>query len=299
MRSWQSFLVECLLKLTRNKFDPGPYLAKKKIENQAPYVLPTKLQRKYGILKSNRYSIDTYLLKSPAEPNQRQILFLPGGGYTEQPLMWHWRFLHRLAQQLNGTITVPIYPKAPTYDYKETFAQVLPIYKDLLTKTSPDRIVIMGDSAGGGLTLALSQLILCEGLPQPGNIILLSPWLDVSLSHPEVAAMDRKEPMLNLQLLIESGKAYAGKSSTNDYLVSPINGPLQGLGNISLFIGTHEFFLPDARRLKARADREKVAINYYEYPKMNHVFPVFPIPEAKRAMRQIIDIITHDRPRHP
>lgn len=293
MRSWQSFLVECLLKLTRNKAEPGPYLTQKKIDNQMPYVLPSKLQRKYNIVKSNAYAIDTYLLHSPSRADERQILFLPGGGYIEQPLVWHWRFLHRLSQQLNGTITVPIYPKAPTYDHKETFAQVLPIYKDLLTKTSPDNIVIMGDSAGGGLTLALSQLLLNEGIPQPSNIILLSPWLDISLSDPEVAAMDAKEPMLNLKLLIESGKAYAGSSSTSDYLVSPINGPLQGLGKITLFIGTHEFFLPDARRFKARADQESVAINYYEYPKMNHVFPVFPIPEAKRAMKQIIAVIQH------
>jgi acetyl esterase/lipase len=149
----------------------------------------------------------------------------------------------------------------------------------------------MGDSAGGGLALALSQLLLKEGISQPGNIILLSPWLDVTLNNPKIAALKKFDPMLNLKLLIEAGKTYAGDTPTSNYLVSPINGPIQGLGKISIFIGTHELFLPDARKFKARAKREKVDINYFEYPKMNHVFPVLPIPEARLAMKQIIDII--------
>ncbi|WP_270167794.1 alpha/beta hydrolase [Paenibacillus sp. SYP-B4298] len=292
MRSWQSFLIEWLLKLTRKNVNPATYLEKKRIENESPYKLPARLQRKYNIMKTSSYSMDTYLMKSSSEPSTRQILFLPGGGYTEQPLLWHWRFLHQLTQKLDCTITVPIYPKAPNHDYKESFAKVLPIYQDLLTKAAPEDIVIMGDSAGGGLSLALAQLLLEEGIPQPGNIILLSPWLDIALNHPDIAALEKKEPMLNLKLLIETGKVYAGGTKRSHYLLSPINGPLRSLGKITLFIGTHEFFLPDARKFKARADKENVHINYFEYPKMNHVFPVFPIPEARRAMQQIIDTIT-------
>lgn len=291
MRSWQSFFVELLLKLTRNRMDPATFLEKRRMEEKSPYVLPENLQRKYGIKKSNSYSIDTYLLKSSTNPEAKQILFIPGGGYTDHPLIWHWRFLYGLTQKLNATITVPIYPKAPVHQYQESFEKVLPIYKDLLTKTSPENIVIMGDSAGGGFSLALSQLLLKEGIPQPGNIILLSPWLDITLQHPDIAAMDKSEPMLNLNLLIEAGKAYAGDTPTSNYLLSPINGPLKGLGKITVFIGTHEFFLPDARKFKVLAQQQNVEINYFEYPEMNHVFPVFPIPEAKRAMQQIVDII--------
>ncbi len=291
MRSWQSFIVENLIKILVKQENPDVYLERKKIEDNSNYILPTKLQQKYKITKVDSYLLDTYLLKSPSKSDTRQILYLPGGGYVEQPLMWHWRFLYNLSQKLNGTITVPIYPKAPNHQYDEVFEKVLPIYRDLLTKTSPENIVIMGDSAGGGLSLALSQLLLKEGLPQPGNIVLLSPWLDITLSHPEIESMKKNEPMLNLKLLIESGKTYAGDTDRSNYLLSPINGPLKGLGKITLFIGTHEFFLPDARKFKKLAEKEKLDINYFEYPKMNHVFPVLPIPEAKRAMQQIVDIL--------
>lgn len=214
-----------------------------------------------------------------------------GGGYIEQPLSWHWRFLYKLIQNLNGTICVPVYPKAPNHDYKEAFKKVLPIYKDLLTKVPPENIVLMGDSAGGGFALALAQFLLKNDISQPGNIILLSPWLDITLSHPDIATMARKEPMLDAKLLIEVGKIYAGEAETSNYLLSPMNGPIQGLGKISLFVGTHELFLPDARKFKGLAEKEKVKINYFEYPQMNHVFPVFPIPEAKKSMQQMINII--------
>lgn len=290
-RSWQSFIIERLIKIVIKQYEPSVYLKKKKIENASPYVLPDNLRRKYNIRKIHTYSLDTYMLKSPSLAEKRQILFFHGGGYMDQPLMWHWSFLHRLSQRLNGTITVPIYPKAPNHQYSEGFEQVLPIYKDLLTKASPDNIVIMGDSAGGGFALALSQLLLNEGIPQPGNIILLSPWLDITLSNPKIEVLKKVDPMLNLRLLIETGKIYAGDTDRSNYLLSPINGPLRGLGKITLFIGTHELFLADARRFRAIAKRENVEINYFEYPKMNHVFPVLPIPEADLAMKQMINII--------
>ncbi|WP_058304433.1 alpha/beta hydrolase fold domain-containing protein [Gorillibacterium timonense] len=291
MRSWQSFLVERLLFLNKKQINTSTYMEQRRIANETPYVLPAKLKQNYNILINNSYSLDTYMLKSALHPDTRQILYLHGGGYIEQPLSWHWRFLDKLSQKLNGTITVPVYPKAPNHQYKEAFEKVLPIYEDLLTKTSPDNIVLMGDSAGGGFALALAQLLLEKGIPQPGNIILLSPWLDISLQNPKITAMEAKEPMLDVNLLIEVGKTFAGDTKTSNFLLSPINGPLQGLGKISLFVGTHELFLPDARKFKTLADKEKVFIHYHEYPKMNHVFPVFPIPEAKKAMQKMIEII--------
>lgn len=294
MRSWQSFLVERLLLLNKKKINTAYYIEQKRIANQTPYVIPAKLQQKYHILKDNTYSLDTYILESTSEPHTRVILYLHGGGYIEQPLSWHWRFLYKLSQKVNGTIYVPVYPKAPNHNYKEAFEQVLPIYEYLLTKVQPENIVLMGDSAGGGFALALAQFLLENDISQPGNIILLSPWLDITLNHPDVATMESKEPMLDAKLLIEVGKIYAGEAVKSNYLLSPMNGPIQGLGKISLFIGTHELFLPDARKFKGLAEKEKVSINYFEYPQMNHVFPVFPIPEAKTAMQQMIDIIIKD-----
>ncbi|MEK4042616.1 alpha/beta hydrolase [Paenibacillus sp. FSL H8-0048] len=291
MRSIRSFLVERLLFLNKKKINAREYMEQRRAINSLPYVLPVKLQSKYKIFQDHRFPVDTYVLKSASQADAKQILFIHGGGYIEQPLVWHWHFVHKLTQHLNSTVYVPVYPKAPNYQVMDAVQSVLSVYKHLLENGKPENIVIMGDSAGGGLSLAFAQYLSEAGLPQPGNIILLSPWLDITLSNPEIAMMLDKEPMLDWETLVEAGKRYAGDLPGTHYLVSPIYGKLTNLGTLTLFIGTHEFFLPDARKFRELASRNSVNIHYYEYPKMNHVFPVFPIPEAKKALKQIIDII--------
>ncbi|WP_366296616.1 alpha/beta hydrolase [Paenibacillus sp. AN1007] len=291
MRSIRSFLVEMLLKMTKQKLDAKEFMEQRREMNSIPYEVPTKLKHKYNITKERSLPVDTYVLKSDSQSDHRIVLYLPGGGYVEQPLTWHWHFLNQLRKQLHCTVYVPVYPKAPDYQYMDAIESVLMVYQHLLKIAKPENIVIMGDSAGGGLSLAFAQYLLEQGLPQPKDIILLSPWLDITLSNPAVLAMIDKEPMLNWDMLVEAGKRYAGETPRSHYLVSPIHGEIKNLGKISLFIGTHEFFLPDARKFKEKAARQFVDINYFEYPKMNHVFPVFPIPEAKKALGQIVEII--------
>ncbi|WFR61052.1 alpha/beta hydrolase [Paenibacillus amylolyticus] len=291
MRSIRSFLVELLLRMTKQKLDVNEFMEKRGKSNSLPYEIPAKLKQKYNITKEHSLPVDTYMLKSKFRSGERIVLYLPGGGYVEQPLTWHWHFLHNLTEQLHCTVYAPIYPKAPNYQYMDAIESVRRVYEHVLKITEPENIVIMGDSAGGGLSLAFAQYLLEQGLPQPKDIILLSPWLDITLSNPEVITMIDQEPMLNWDMLVESGKRYAGETPRSHYLLSPIHGEIKSLGKISLFIGTHELFLPDARKFKEKAIRQSVDINYFEYPKMNHVFPVFPIPEAKKALKQIVDII--------
>ncbi|UPK46440.1 alpha/beta hydrolase [Paenibacillus pabuli] len=291
MRSIRSFLVEVLLRITKQKLDVNEFMEKRSKINSESYQVPAKLKQKYNITKDGSLPVDTYILKSDSRSDERIVLYLPGGGYVEQPLTWHWHFLYNLTEQSNCTVFAPIYPKAPNYQYTDAIESVLMVYQHLLKITKPESIVIMGDSAGGGLSLAFAQYLLDQGLPQPKDIILLSPWLDITLSNPQVLAMIDREPMLNWDMLVEAGKRYAGGTSRSHYLVSPIHGEIKNLGKISLFIGTHELFLPDARKFREKAARQSVDINYFEYPKMNHVFPVFPIPEAKKALKQIVDII--------
>ncbi|WP_244159209.1 alpha/beta hydrolase [Paenibacillus polysaccharolyticus] len=291
MRSIRSFLVEVLLRITKKKLDVNEFMEKRSQINSESYQVPAKLKQKYNITKDGNLPLDTYILKSNSRSDERIVLYLPGGGYVEQPLTWHWHFLHNLREQLNCTVFVPIYPKAPDNQYTAAIESVLKVYQHILKIAKPENMVIMGDSAGGGLSLAFAQYLLEQELPQPKDIILLSPWLDITLNNPQVLAMIDKEPMLNWDMLVEAGKRYAGETPRTHYLVSPIHGEIKNLGKISLFIGTHEFFLPDARKFREKAARQSVDINYFEYPKMNHVFPVFPIPEAKKALKQIVDII--------
>ncbi|MFD1450210.1 alpha/beta hydrolase fold domain-containing protein [Oceanobacillus sojae] len=299
MRSIQSWFAERLLTRLSNKNNftnhnlYAKFLKEKQIKNEKPYVLPKFIQRKFDIKKQKFDGMDYYIFNQEKNTSEKAILYLHGGGYIEQPSVFHWIFLGKIAKETKATIFVPIYPKAPNHQYNESFDKVLPIYEWILRTFGKDSITLMGDSAGGGFALALAQLLLEKKLSQPRHIILISPWLDITMKNPDASALERKDPMLGIYGLIEMGKAYAGDTNPNDYLLSPINGEINGLGEITLFVGTHEVFLPDARKFRDRLKAGEVKINYFEYPKMNHIFVLYPIPEAKKATREIVEIINN------
>jgi len=149
----------------------------------------------------------------------------------------------------------------------------------------------MGDSSGGGMSLALAQLLKIKNLPQPGNIILISPALDMSFSNPEIHEVEKLDPVSAVPALIDIIKWYGGEKGSKYYLVSPIYGNFEGLGKISLFIGTHDILYPDAKKFKMLADEKGLKFGYYEYPSMIHVWPLFFFPESKKATKEIIEII--------
>nr|WP_276202692.1 alpha/beta hydrolase [Oceanobacillus caeni] len=297
MRSIRSWIAERLLKRFSNKDSftneksYAQFLKEKQIENEKPYVLPKYIQRKFGMVKQHFDGMECYIFNEEKKTSGKSILYLHGGGYIKQPSLYHWNFLWKLAKGTDVTIYVPIYPKAPNHQYKESFDKVLPVYESILETSDKENVILMGDSAGGGFALALAQLLLDKGLPQPKKIILFSPWLDITMKNPDAYRLEHKDPMLGIYGLIQMGKAYAGNTDPNNYLLSPINGKLNGLGEITLFVGTHEVFLPDSRKFRDIAISQGVRVNYFEYPKMNHIFVLYPIPEAKKATKKIVNII--------
>lgn len=297
-RSIRSKLIEYFLFMSglkqrysdKEKF--AKFLEQKRTENAKPYILPRGIQRKLNISMEQSYGKDCYILQGNKQVDEKYIIYLFGGGHINRPTGANWKFVREIANLSNSTIIVPIYPKVPFHQYHESYDQVLPIYEKLLMKTSPQNIIFMGESAGGGFALALAQLLKEKDLPQPSRIILISPWLDITLSNPDIQKFEKNDATLGSYGLAILGKLYAGDTDPNHYLLSPINGDIQGLGEISLFIGTHDLMVADARKFRDRAQKEGVTINYYEYSKMNHIFPALPIPEAKKAIRQIIDLIS-------
>ena len=150
----------------------------------------------------------------------------------------------------------------------------------------------MGDSAGAGLALALSQKLKTENIEQPSKIILLSPWLDVSMKNPDAELIEKNDIMLKIDSLKRAGKLYAGNSNTDNYLISPINGSIEDLPEISIFIGTHDILYPDCIKLKNKLKEQKVAFNFFEYPKMFHDWMlVTMLDESKNVLQQIATII--------
>lgn len=209
---------------------------------------------------------------------------LHGGAYIRGITSWHWDFIAFLADSTKSSIVVPLHRLAPQYTVEDTISVLTDLYSDLERPTT-----LIGDSAGGGLALALAQVIKKQGLQQPKQILLIAPWLDISLTDPAIADVESKDPWLTVKDLQEAGAMWAGNNvQLTDPIVSPIYGDLDHLcerAYIDIFIGTKDLFIVDCQTL---AKKMRGGARLYEYPGIVHVFPIVSfLPEARRARQKI------------
>lgn len=219
------------------------------------------------------------------------VLYLHGGAYVQNFFKQHWKFLSKLVEQTCCSVTAPDYPLAPEHTYLDAFAMVIPLYNEIVLKKGTKRVILMGDSAGGGLALACAQKMKCDNIEQPDKIILLSPWLDLTLKNPQIRTIDPFDPFLGVPGLRKAGLAYAGGADLENFMLSPINGPLDELGEISIFVGSKDILVADARRLNVLATERGISINYREYKDMLHVWMLLNFPESKLAQAEIMKLI--------
>lgn len=291
--SIQSKIFNFLLKwVTKNKFIREQFASGKSTFQNAPEP-PRKFFKTCKVVehKINGRNVFTISPKNK-KTSDKHILYLHGGAYVQSFLTFHWSFMEKMVEALDCTITAPDYPLAPEYTYKESFEMLTILYSQLLTTVDNSHdFIFMGDSSGGGFALALAQELRKIRLRQPNQIILLSPWLDATLKNPLIKVIDAIQPFLGVDKLREVGKMYAGDTNPDYYLLSPINGSFEGLGKISVFIGTKDILVADARKLKSIAESRGMAINYYEYEGMVHVWMFLNFPESKKARQQIVDLL--------
>ena len=217
----------------------------------------------------------------------RAVLYLPGGSYCEQPVNQHWQFCDRMAREADVTVVIAVYQKAPDHTFEEAYDYLTELWNRLTADIRPENITLMGDSSGGGLALGFAEYLRETGMQQPGQIILFSPWLDISMETEIPKELDRLDPSLSADGLRRMGKNWAGTADVHDYRLSPIYGDLRGLAPMTVYFGTHEIFLPDGRRFRKLCDEQGVRVNYIEGEAMNHAYALYPIPEAKKVQRDV------------
>ncbi|HEU4770107.1 MAG TPA: alpha/beta hydrolase [Pyrinomonadaceae bacterium] len=291
MPSIQSRAVEFLVRLLRVKRSSNR-LRQRLASGKRTYTEPTRRhRRKFHVTKSERDGHLVWTLAPKQNAGKKHVIYLHGGGYVNSFASQHWNFMTRLVAATGCTITAPNYPHAPEYHVRDVFEFLLPLYAEVAAVAGSTNVTVMGDSSGGGISLALVQLLREKGREQPGNVVLLAPWLDATMSNPEVRAYDKIDPFLGFEGLKYAASLYATDIDPANYLASPIYGSLRDLAPISLFIGTRDIFLPDCRKLRDKAAAEGVALNYREYEAMLHDWMLISLPESKHALRQIVEII--------
>lgn len=215
-----------------------------------------------------------FIIEPNEEKNDIVILYFHGGSYMAEASNKHWNFLEKLAIDTKSTIVMPDYPLTPKYNYKDVFEMVEPLYKEITKKIDVKNLIVMGDSAGGGLGLALLEKVSQESIPLPEKTILISPWLDVRLTNPKIEEVQKKDTVLNKETLKLAGLAYSGEDGINSYLVNPIDGDLEKIKNVTIFTGTDDILNPDVYVLQERAKEVNVEIEVKEYESAKHIWVI-------------------------
>lgn len=230
--------------------------------------------------------------KNENEENKNTtILYFHGGAYVAEATKQHWEFLENIVNDTGATVILPDYPLTPKYNYKDVFQMVVPLYKEIIDKVDTNNLILMGDSAGGGVGLALEEKISEEFLPLPTKTILISPWLDVRLNNPEIEEVQKNDKELNKETLKLAGVAYAGEDGINSYLVNPIDGNLSRLNNITILTGTYDILNPDTNKLQQKARDVGVKIQIKEYEKAAHIWMIEKNSSEELINRGYQDII--------
>lgn len=296
--SFQSEIFRVLLKLVGRKrfmLKTGDDL-RKGIEKRRKlrFEPPEKLAKQMNVEKFQLGAHSYYVLKPHSSSPEKHVLYLHGGAYIHRITRYHWNFLRRLMDEIDCTITVPLYPLAPEHTNKDTFAFLDRLYDEHIARhiLLSNELIFMGDSAGGGLALAFAQYLRDERRNiQPKKILMNAPWLDLTVSNPEMDEIDARDPFLAKPAMIEAANMYAGGEDLKNPLLSPIYGNLTNLSDMMLIIGTDDMLLADARKFKRVAEQQKVPLEYREYERMVHVFPLFPFPEGKQGLHDIVTFI--------
>jgi len=259
----------------------------------------------YSLMPDAKYK--THVLKTKGPEPTVSIFYSHGGAYIMNFVDdWHFNPMGQLMEEFGPCeIYFPEYTLAPHHTHETMFPTVEAVYRQLVAAKPNNKIVIMGESAGGGMTLILAQRLAeakrkGDTVKQPDCAILLTPWLDVSTSMPEQANIAGVvDPILTLPLLQGSGKLVAGGPEPvdlKDPKVSPIYGSLDDLPPVTCFGCTHDTLITDSRRLVERFKKESPVgkLRYYEKKALLHVFAAANSAAIKERNEQIISAIKED-----
>jgi acetyl esterase/lipase len=221
---------------------------------------------------------------------QKVILYLHGGGYVTGSTLTYRMMCALLAKATGAKVLVPDYRLAPEHPFPAALDDSLKAYRWLLAQGySSANIIIAGDSAGGGLSVATVLALMDKNESLPAAVVCLSPWADLTLKGQSHHTKAKSEAVLRTEVLRDWASCYTDESNLDNPLVSPVYADFHGFPPLLIQVGSEEILLDDARMLadKAKADGVDVTLNIWDG--MWHVWQMLGdvIPENKKAFDEI------------
>jgi epsilon-lactone hydrolase len=227
---------------------------------------------------------------APGADASRAILYLHGGGYVIGSIRTHRGLAARLSRAAKARVLALDYRLAPEYPYPAAVEDSVAAYRWMLARgLSPARIVIAGDSAGGGLTVAALVALKEANIPLPAAGVCLSPWIDMEATGDSMKSRAGDDPIVQKEALLAMAAAYLGGKSPRTPLASPLYADLSGLPPLLIQVGTAETLLDDASRLAERARKAGVRVTYEPWEGMIHIWQLFApmLDEGQQAIEHI------------
>ena len=224
----------------------------------------------------------------PQDDSKPVVLYIHGGAYYHNFNELHWKAMAEWAKRTGCGIVAPNYPLLYCYTARDAHPLMMQLFQQLVKQYSAGRIIVMGDSAGGGFTLALAQEARNDTVDQPKRLVLISPWVDVLGGDDALQGYDT---FLNAEVLRKVGADWAGEMAPRDPMISPLYGDMQGLPPTDLFTGTWEIFYTDIVKTFDKMKAAGVDARLHVAEKMGHAYPLWPCPEGKKARTEISSII--------
>lgn len=235
-------------------------------------VRMTLLPRGTSVTEQDIGGVPAEVVAAPGADPQRLVIHFHGGGYCIGSAREARSWAGYLSARAGCTVVLPEYRLAPEHPYPAALDDARAIMKALPGGARPGSVVVSGDSAGGGLVLALAVALRDEGLELPAGCVLLSPWLDLGRDRRAAPGLVRRDVVLSPDWLEACARAYADPAAWADPLVSPLHAAHAGLPPLLIQAGSDELLAPDGEQLAASAAAAGVEVTYTRWPRLWHDF---------------------------
>jgi monoterpene epsilon-lactone hydrolase len=229
-------------------------------------------------------------LTAPGAAADRVVLYLHGGGYVLGSIKTHADLMGRISRAAQARVLALDYRLAPEHPFPAAVEDAVAGYRCLLeNQFKPNRIVVAGDSAGGGLTVAALLAIRDAALPVPAAGVCMSPWVDLEMKGESMKTRAQADPVVQREGLIGMAQAYLAGKDARTPLASSLHAELRGLPPLLIQVGDAETLLDDSTRLAEKARAAGVQVKLEVWPEMVHVWQLFAsfLPEGQQAVDAI------------